>query len=363
MLIAFHLVGSEFFEGYALDLGSLNFPQPRYLIFVGFWTVFGGLAAALLTVAVSRRWGSQAQIDRLTAEWHAPSDRRFMFSMCAVAFAIPMAIRYGLMRGAPLTDDESAYRFAAELLASGRLWVASPPMKLFFDQSFMINDGRLYPGVLSGLARPPRAGSVDRRVGIINPLLSALTVPPLFRILRHLFGSSWARAGVLLFLTAPFVQIAAATQLSHTSCLMALTWCLVDVLPHAREDGPIRDHAGFAFSFALAFCIRPQSALPIGLPLVVSWGWALWRLDGKRRTRAVLAFLLPTTVLAGLFLGSLWAQNGSPWLIGYSRYGQYMVENDFRFSEVRLRDLTTVAGFDFSELGAALLAPPSACSG
>ena len=82
---------------------------------------------------------------RLGAEWAALSDRRFLSWACLAGFAIPLAIRYLLLHEAPLTDDESAYRFAAELLARGRLWVPSPEMKIFFDQNFMINDGRLYP--------------------------------------------------------------------------------------------------------------------------------------------------------------------------------------------------------------------------
>ena len=70
--------------------------------------------------------------------------------------------------------------------------------------------------------------------------------------------------------------------------------------------------------------------------------------------RAVLAFLLPAATLAALFLGSLWAQNGSPWRIGYSRYGQYIVENNFRFTTFAAHDLTAVAGFDFSQVGPAI---------
>jgi hypothetical protein len=353
-LVAFHVVGAIFVDGFALDLGSLNAPTPRYTVCVAFWMLFGALSAALFALAVSRRFESAIQIDKFIGEWNALSERRFLLWTCAAAFAIPLTLRLRLLQGAPLADDESAYRFAAELLASGRLWVASPQLKLFFDQNFMINDGRLYPVYFLGwpalLAPAVRIGAP----GLMNPLLSALTVLPLWRALRHFVGSSWARAGVLLFLSAPFLQIAAATQLSHTSCLMALTWCLWMYVRATAADASARDHAGFAFSFALAFCIRPQSALPIGLPLVASWGWALRRLDPGPRVRAALAFLLPSAILAALFLGSLWAQNGSPWRIGYSRYGQYIGENGFRFTSFVASDLTTVAGFDFSQVAQAI---------
>jgi hypothetical protein len=68
----------------------------------------------------------------------------------------------------------------------------------------------------------------------------------------------------------------------------------------------------------------------------------------------VLAFVVPSAILGALFLGSLWAQNGSPWRMGYTRYGQYMIENDFRFATFTASDLTAVAGFDFSRVGEAI---------
>jgi hypothetical protein len=353
-LFAFYLVGVASPDGNVLDLGSVNFPTPRYVRFVAFWTAFGGLSTVLLALAVSRRVGAPVHIDRLATQWNALSERPFLIWTCAAAFAIPLSLRLWVLHSAPLTDDESAYRFAAQLLASGRLWVASPALKLFFDQNFMINDGRLYPAYFLGWPALLALGVLIHAPGIVNPLLSALTVPPLFRALRHFAGPAWARAGVLLFLSAPFLQIAAATELSHTSCLMALTWCLSMYLRTRDEDASWRHHAAFAFSFAFAFCIRPQSAVALGLPLVVSWGLGLRRLAPPHRLRASLACLLPAAFLAALFLSSLWAQNGSPWRIGYARSAEYLRENNFRFSTFGPNDLTPVAGFDFTQAGPAI---------
>jgi hypothetical protein len=353
-LAAFHLIGAVYLDGYVLDLRSVNFPGTRYTLFVAFWTFLGGLSTALLALALARRFGSPERFDRLVAEWNAIPERRFLIAACAAAFAMPLLLRIGVLHGAPLTDDESAYRFAAELLASGRLWVPSPPLKLFFDQNFIVNDGRMYAVYFLGWPALLVPGVWLGMPGIVNPVLSALTVPPLFRALRWFAGPSWARGGVLLFLTAPFIQIGAATELAHTACLMALTWSLWLYLRTLADDASPRDHAGFAFMFALAFCIRPQSAVPVGLPLVASWCWNVVRLDAGRRVRAIVAFLVPTTLLAALFLGSLWAQTGSPWRVGYARYGQYMLENDLQFTTFGPADLTAVPGFDFSQIGPAL---------
>jgi hypothetical protein len=353
-LFAFYVVGVASPGGIVLDLGSLIFPTPRYLRLVAFWTVFGGFSAVLLALAMSRQVGAPSNFEKLAVQWSALPELPFLVLTCAAAFAIPLSLRLWVLHGAPLADDESAYRFAARLIASGRLWVASPPMKLFFDQNFMINDGRLYPQYFLGWPALLALGVLVHAPGIVNPLLSALTVPPLFRVLRHFAGPAWAGAGVLLFLSAPFLQIAAATELSHTSCLMALTWCLSMYLRTRNERASWRHHAGFGFSFALAFCIRPQSVVAIGLPLLLSWGLGLRRLPPAHRVRASLACLLPAAFLATLFLGSLWAQNGSPWRIGYARYADYVRENDFRFTTFAPSYLTRVAGFDFVNVGPAI---------
>lgn len=350
-LLAFYAVGAVFLDGYALDLGSLNFPAPRYVMFVSFWAVLGGCAAALLALAVAQRFGSPLQFARLRDQWSSISDRRFLVYTTALAFVCPVVLRYSLTQGAPLADDESAYRFAAQLLASGRLSVPSPPLKLFFDQNFMINDGRLYPVYFLGWPALLAIGVLVRVPGLINPVLSALTVPALQRALSHFVGRSWSRLGVLLFVSSPLLQVGAATLLSHTSCLMALTWALHFCL-QCREDERASgwNDAGLGFCLAAAFCIRPQSAAPIGLPLVVSWLLSLRRLPAQARRRAVLSFALPTAVIAPLFLGTLWIQNGSPWRVGYAKYAEYMVANQFRFTTFTAADLTAVAGFNFSEL-------------
>ena len=353
-LLAYYLAGDALLGGFGLDLGSLNFPTPRYITFVAFWALFGGVAATLLALALARRLGTASHIEKLTAQCRAVPEWRFTAWTSAAAFAIPLVLRFRVLEGAPLADDEGAYRFAAELLASGRLWVPSPELKLFFDQNFMINDGRLYPVYFLGWPAMLAIGVLTGAPAVVNPLLSALTVPALMRVLRQFVGPTWAMGGILLFLSAPFLQIAAATQLSHTSCLMALSWCLAMYVRTTAADAPLRAHAGFAFFLALAFCIRPQSAVALALPLVVSWGIALRRLEPKLRIRAAVAFLVPSAVLAALFLSALWAQNGSPWRVGYAQYNRYITANDFRFTSFVLEDLTTVAGFDFTQMAGAV---------
>jgi hypothetical protein len=350
LVAGFFAFGAEFFDVYALDLGSVILPTPRYFIFVAMWSVLGAGATALLAAAMAREIRPGGSVAKLAGEWLALSDRRFLTWAMVIAFALPALIRFGLLHGAPLADDETAYHFSAELLSRGRLWVPSPPMKIFFDQVFLINDGRLYSCYFLGWPALLTVGVWLHLPGLVNPLLSALTVPALERSLRPFVGSAWSRAGVLLFLSSPFLQVAAATELSHTSCLFALAWTLHYCL-RAGDSGSTRDHAMFGLSLATAFCIRPQSTVPLVLPLVIIWFVRLVRQPWKPMSRGVIAFAIPAGVLAVLFLGVLWLQNGSPFMVGYNKYNQYIAANDFRFTPFTRTELeAAVPGFNFLEV-------------
>jgi hypothetical protein len=350
-LIAFYQIGLRLPLGLTLDLGSLNFPTPRYIRFISLWSVCGSLSIALVALGAAR---GLPGLDQLARRWDAISDRSFLIATTVAAFAIPLAIRWFVLRGAPLTDDEGAYRFGAELLATGRLWVTSPPLKLFYDQNFMINDVRLYPAYFPGWPALLAPGIWLRSPGIVNPLLSAATVPFLIRLLRPQVGTAWARAGVVLFLASPFLQVTAATELSNTSWLFLLTWALSALVAIEPGDPRLLNHVALSTALAIAFCVRPQSTAPIAIPMLVWWGLKVGRRPRGGRVAPFVAAALPAALVGVMFVGSLWLQTGSPLKPGYVRYAAYMVENDFRFATFTAADITPLAGFDFTHVHLAI---------
>jgi hypothetical protein len=331
-LVAFYAVGAQFFDRYALDLGSVKGPTPRYKNFLAVWGIFGTAAAVFLSVGFARLAAVNVVGTRVRRWWVSSTDAAWVWVGALGGFVIPLALRLVLLRGAPLTDDEGAYRFTAELLASGRLRVPSPPLKLFFDRIFMINDGHLYGQYFIGWSALMVPGVWLGSPGVMNPLYSALTVPALFLVLRRIAGAPWAKAGVLVYLAAPMLMVGAATELSHTSCLMALAWTTWFTLRSRDADAPSWSHAGVAFFFGLAFLIRPTSALGIGVPLLVWWAAGLTALRGRRLTRGLTAFLLSAAVMGSMFLAVNKFQNGSFTTAAYQKYHSYMKENGYRFS-------------------------------
>lgn len=350
-LLAFWCVGEQSLGGWILDLGSISFPTPRYATFVAFWFLFGGLAAAFLATGLARATEGGEAAARLSAFALGVSDGRWMGYASALALLFPALVRFAILRGAPLTDDENCYRFAGELLASGRLYAESHPVKLFFDHTFMINDGHYYPKYPVGWPALMAPGTLVGLSGYMNAVYSALTAPALFLIVRRLRGPIWARVAVALYVLSPFVLFCAATEMSHTSCAMALAWAMWAALRSRDERSPLWAHGLVAFFFGLAFFIRPSSGIGIGLPLLAYWAAGLKSGDARSRLARLAAMALPGAIMAGLFLLVNQIQNGSPFYLSYQRILEYAKENGYRFSDLRPDLFSGVMNFIVDDFG------------
>lgn len=350
---------SELMGGLEIDFGrTLNLPGTGHARYLALWLFYASLAAASMTLGLARLaegttpGGGLSQ--RLVTAWNAASDRRWIVVTSALAFLIPVTLRGLLLGGAPLTDDESAYRFMAEVLASGKVYADSPPLKLFFDNRFMINDGKLYAHYFIGWPALQAPGVWLGVAGLMNAVYCALTVPALYAVLRRLTGSGWARLGAVLFLTSPMLMVAAATETAHTSCVAALAWFTLFFLKTRDEDASWWMHSAAALMFSVAFFIRPISALGVGLPFLIWWfiPFARLRRDSELRgstsaTRHFVAFALPAMAMALLFLSVNKLQTGSFFEVAYQRAFTYAQENDFRFSLWP----ENMKGDSFAELG------------
>ncbi len=352
-LSIFWAIGAHRLDWYELRLGSTTILSSGYAQFLAYWALFGSVAALLFGYAFAALGGTK-WAEETCEQLRATPDRHLILAFSALAFAIPALIHWRLLLGADLTDDESVYRFSSELLLSGRLYADSPPMKLFFDHIFMINDGKFYSQYFLGwpaLLAPGLALGVPE---LMNPLYSALTVPAIFLTLRDLSGRGAAVIGVLLFLFAPMVQFTAATQLSHTSCMFALAWMTYLTVRANRGDAAWWLHAGIASTFSVAFFIRPTVAVAIGVPLLFVWAAALRKLSSEKRLVAVLSFAAPALSFALAFFAVNAVQNGSITYVAYKRAGDYARENGFHYAAWSSLPDDWTPSFGFGSLDLAL---------
>lgn len=295
-------LGGRFFDDFALDFGSVLVPHPRYANFLSHWLVWGSAAAFGFTLALSRFAATAEGDAALRRLWNRLDDKAFMAFAALAAFVLPLAIHHGVLQGAPLTDDEGCYLFSARLVASGRLWSASHPMRDFFQHDFMVNDGRSFSQYFLGWPALLAPGVLIGHPEVVNPLLAGLTVPALMLTAQRIAGATWARLAAVIAVTSPSLLIAPATLMSHTSCLCALAWLAWATLRSRDDDAPRWTHAAVGALFGAAFFIRPTSAFGVGAPLVAWWALGVMKREGAARARAAAAFAVPAALLGATFL-------------------------------------------------------------
>lgn len=332
VLFAFQLIGRAYYESFQLDLGSGGRPEARYTAFLALWAFLGTVSATAITAGcvtlLRRRATESPRTDLLTFG----SDRMWVAAALVFGLLVPVAIRLWVLDSAPLTDDESSYRFTAQLLASGHLVGESPPGKLFWDRSFMINDGRFYSQYFLGWPALMVPFLWLGLSGFANAFYSAVTAPGVYLAARRLAGREGARLAILMYLTSPFLMVGAATELSHTTCLGALVWMTWAALRSRDPEAGALPHTLVGLLFCVAFWVRPLSAIGVGLPVLVWWGIGALRRPSAERLRAIAACAVPCVVLGGLFLTVNAVQNGSPTRFAYQVALDYARDNGFRFT-------------------------------
>jgi hypothetical protein len=158
---------------------------------------------------------------------------------------------------------------------------------------------------------------------------------------------------VLLYLGSPQLMIAAASMLSHTSCLFALAWLTLLVLRTRGQHPRLALDAGVALCFGVALFVRPLTAVGFGVPLLVLWAAGVRR-RSSRRTVALVAFGVPALGLASLFLLVNALQNGSPFRVAYQAVCEYQALNGFRFTTLTPGDAARSIPLHLGELARGL---------
>lgn len=328
-------VGETYSRGFELALGSLDYPDPSVLSFMACYSLFGTASALLLALGSAQLLYNTvvlASIRRLLVE---SSDRWWLFGGMLIAVLVPLTARIVIFRAMPITDDESAYQFSAELLASGRIAVAAHADKLFFDRNFMFNDGKVYSQYPLGWPALMIPFVWLKIPGYANVVYSTLAVAPLYFLLRDLTGRACARLGLVLYLASPFLSLMAATQMAHTSCAAALAW-IAYLFNKSRTTSVPWILGPMALAFVLAFFIRPLSAIGFGAPLLLLTLHRLLRLPHSQIRLRLFSFTLPLVAGAALFLIVNKLQTGSTFKLPYQTVAEYYQLNNFRFSTAGL---------------------------
>lgn len=302
------------------------------------------LLLAWLGTSFVKVWESVVRLGKkVSRSWSA--------SLLAVVLMAEVAASVMLvLRQTPLTDDELAYLFQAEILLEGKLTLASqPPVRRpHFDNVFVINNGSWYTQYPFGHPAVLIPGVAIGFPHLMPILLAGLTLVISCQTAQLLYGREVGVLTGLLFCVSPFYIFTSSTLLSHSSTcfLVALSlWCLALAVE--------RKMSGFLFWSGLALGIlvhfRPHLTALFGIPALalIVWSRLVSGSDGQRglwhRTRTVLgrALVLWGVGLAlpiGLYFAVNYLVNDDPLITNYDVYWKrYYERKDF--------ENTTVLGF------------------
>lgn len=284
-----------------------------------------GLPGALLFALGLSLFGGRRPFERGLRSLENLPDGAFQAGLAVAGMSLVSLVAFVVLRDMPVTDDEWVYLFQADLLSRGRLFEPSAPLREFFDNVFIVNNGKWYGKYPPGHPLLLVLGTVVGLPRLLPILLAGINLILTYRLACELTTRNQARVAALLLLASPFFLATGATLLSHTTCLTAL---LVMGLGVARAARTGRRSWGVVAGVGagVAFLARPYTALLIGLPVAAAWGWvgslpAEGR-DGTVRPRRQLAPWITGLGVAAIFLVLFLAQNavltGNPLRTGYA---------------------------------------------
>jgi hypothetical protein len=283
----------------ALTLGLTLFAVPAFLLLV-----LGG-AELGLDARLARA------LDRML---FAPRRARFLAALCGLTLVATQLTATLVVRGVPLSDDEDVYLFQARVLATGHLTAPPPGPREFFDNVFLVNDGRLYGQYPLGHALALVPGVWIGRPSLAVSLLAALSVALLYFAALRIAGEQTARLAALLLTVSPWFLATSGTLLSQTTALALYLGC-AGVALTAAGTGNTRHAAAAGLLAGLMIHVRPIEAGLWGGPVLL-YLLARLAMAGRLRVGVVAigaGFAVP--VAAQLALNAY--LNGSPWVPNY----------------------------------------------
>ncbi len=236
--------------------------------------------------------------------------------------------------------DLSGYLFGAQLLASGRLKVASPPNAEFFEQFMvMARDGKRFSRYSPGAGIVQAVGLAlvrDYRPSVTLTLAFGLLA--LFGLVRRHLGVRPALVALLLAVTSPYVLHYGLTPMSPGPAFAFFTGSL-------WAFSEARDSRHWGWRVLLILCIvmlmltRPMDgAILVG----VIGAYALVFRDGATWRRALPWAVVGGAVGIALLLSYNWTMTGHPLAFPFSEYSP---QDRIGFGERGLLDLHPLRQF------------------
>jgi Dolichyl-phosphate-mannose-protein mannosyltransferase len=323
LCLAIVLTGGFMYGHYAVHYGTHGWGPPE-MAFLLEYALFGTLGVILLGAAFDLAVGRRliAGFDRLAsassgATWGATA------VATGLVFVLVSATRYWVFGDTAITDDENVYAFMARIFASGHLYLPSlpEPVRPFFDNHFVINNGKWYGIYFPG---HPALLALGERVHLMRwvPAVSAaLTVPLAGAVGRRVFGPRAALLALPLLVLSPFFILSSATLLAHSTAGLLLLAFVYAALRALERPERVAWWLAAALAVGWAGLTRPVSAAAFSLPWLVLLAMRL-RGAGRRAWLGAGLFCLATVTAVGLVALYQTILSGDPFTTGYQTFSR-----------------------------------------
>jgi hypothetical protein len=229
--------------------------------------------------------------------------------------------------GIPHLEDEFAYVWQAEAIASGKLTIESPPSPRHFLVPFVVDfEGPRFGKYPLGWPTLMGVGTVLGIRTWINPLLAGLAVWLTYLLGKKVMGVTVGLMAAGLTLLSPFFLINSGSLLSHPlglalSAAFALAWLNTFVF-NTSETPDWLPLMVAALSLGGLVITRPLTAIAVSIPFAVHGLYLLFR--GSWAVRRSLIFFGVGVLLIGS-LQFLWqfAATGDPFRNLYTLWWEY----------------------------------------
>ena len=320
-LVAYGEVGRAFYGGFALPQGSgMDFLLPEEVSAFTVYIVFGGMAWALLTVALAGTSMMEAAVGAVRVVARRPF-------LAAIVVAVLLAaacwtVAHVLLRHAVTSDDEHVYRFIGQTLAAGGLVAPSPGTDLaFYREQFVVLTERVrfgkYPIGYPALLALGQALGMETAVVPVTTGLIALGVA---WIARRLTAGVGTPVALLLFATSPQVLCTGASLLSQPAAALCLAVAVAALLEWER---PPRRAAWLALGGAAlgyGVLVRPLPGALFAGAALAHHAWRERRAPLGQRPRQLVLLGGPIVLGIGAVLLVNRLQVGSALTSGYQAF-------------------------------------------
>ena len=226
----------------------------------------------------------------------------------------------------PHLEDEFAYVWQAQVMASGELTLPEPEFRKSFLVPFVVDfEGQRFGKYPLGW---PALLSTAIRIGIrnwINPILAGLGCWLTYLLGRRLFGETPGLVAVILMTTSPILYLQSGTLLSHAWSLVLVTaFCLFWIDLTTKNNGKywIPKSVTAGLCLGTLGITRPLTMAAVSVPFMIHGLWILIRGHNSQKIRVLVIGITAMAILPIQLIWQ-WAATGDPWTNLYSLWWPY----------------------------------------